>query len=102
MVNVRLVKTQSIEGLADATESTAYADQDGVFVIGTYTTSDGAPAGEYKLTFEGGKMNILRGRFQGGLLQNKYSDPATSQWPVTVTAADSGGIDVGTIELTSP
>lgn len=102
MVNVRLVKTQSIQGLADDTDSTSFAGEDGVFKIGTYDISDGAPAGEYRLTFEVGSMNLLKQQFRGGLLKNKYSDPATSQWPVTVTAADSGGIDLGTIELTSP
>jgi hypothetical protein len=102
LVNVRLVRTKSIEGLAADTEPSSWAGQDGVFEIGTYDVSDGAPAGEYKLTFEVGNMNMLRGQFEGGLLQHKYLDPAISKWPVTVTAADSGGIDVGTIELTSP
>lgn len=67
------------------TGSAAYTDAEGKFSIGTYESGDGAPAGEYKLTFMWGKINLMTGRYEGpDKLNGRYSDVEKSTFEVTV------------------
>ncbi|MCP4782299.1 MAG: hypothetical protein GY903_22085 [Fuerstiella sp.] len=67
------------------TASSAYSTADGGFSIGTYEAGDGAPAGEYKLTFMWGAINLMSGRYDGpDKLKGRYSKVETSEFSVTV------------------
>ena len=82
-----------------ATGSAAYTQADGSFSIGTYESGDGAPAGEYKLTFKWGQINLMSGRYEGDKLNDRYSDPDASEFSVTVQ--DGKENDLGEIALTT-
>lgn len=71
-------------------------DADGNFSIGTYESADGAPDGEYILTFVGGQIGLISGRYEGDRFKGKFSDPANSEHKLTVSGAP---VDLGTIEL---
>ena len=64
---------------------------DGRFTLSTATASDGAPPGDYVVTFE-----LLRGGAdqQGRDIEvdawrGKYADPATSSWKVTIKSGEN-------------
>jgi hypothetical protein len=66
--------------------SSGQSQGDGSFVIGTYTASDGAPAGAYKVTLRWLTYNQF-GRPRWGApdrLHDRYSDHAKSEFVVTV------------------
>lgn len=78
----------------------AFTDAEGKFTIGTYDGADGAPVGEYKLTFLWGAINLMTGRYEGpDKLNDRYSDPAKSEFPVTVK--EGSETDLGAIKLTT-
>lgn len=80
--------------------SAAYTDKAGAFSIGTYESGDGAPAGSYKLTFMWGAINLMSGRYSGpDKLNDRYSDPATSEFVAKVV--DGEKCDLGVIALTT-
>ena len=80
--------------------SSTFTDMDGNFAIGTYEGADGAPVGDYKLTFMWGQINLMTGRYEGpDKLKDRYSDPETTEFEFTVVAPEN---DWGTIELTTP
>jgi len=80
----------------------AFSDAEGKFSIGTYDGSDGAPAGEYKLTFAWKDINLMTGRYEGpDKLKDRYSDPAKSEFPVTVKEGSETDLDLGVIKLTT-
>ena len=80
-------------------ERVAFTDEEGKFEISTYESSDGVPAGEYALTFMWGKWN-MSGSYGGpDKLNDRYTDPKTSE--VKVTVKDGEPTDLGTIELTT-
>ena len=79
-----------------------WVEPDGTtFNIGSYLGDDGAPVGNYKVTFEVGTVALMSGKFGGGALKGKYKDPEDSKIEVTITGQEES-IDLGTIELTSP
>ena len=60
---------------------------DGVFRIGTYTDSDGAPAGDYivTITWPASRTDPKTGDvISEDLLMGKYNNPAKSQWTITI------------------
>jgi 5-hydroxyisourate hydrolase-like protein (transthyretin family) len=66
-------------------------DKDGRFVLSTAAANDGAPPGDYSVTFE-----LLRaGTDKRGLdvdidaWKGKYADPATTKWNVTVQKGEN-------------
>ncbi len=84
-----------------ATEPGGTVNPDGTFSLSTYEAGDGVPVGEYKLTFQLGQQNLLRGRLEGDDFNGKYEDPEKSEYALTVTGDETGPIDMGTIELTT-
>lgn len=72
---------------------------DGTFSITTYATNDGAPIGEYKVTFFFGEINPISMQMGGeDKLNNRYQDPKKST--LTVSVVDKP-VDLGLIELKS-
>jgi hypothetical protein len=82
-------------------ESSALTTQDGTFSLSTYESGDGVPAGNYKLTFVWGEINLMNGQYSGDQFNGKYADPAKSEHNLTVTDSDEPH-DLGVIELSSP
>ncbi len=81
------------------TKISAFTDQEGRFSVGTYESGDGAPAGEYQLTFLWGQWNFS-GRYGGpDKLKDKYVDPETSK--IIATVVEGLPSDLGQIELTT-
>lgn len=78
----------------------AYTDQEGHFSIGTYEGSDGAPEGEYKLSFFWGQTNLMTGQYGGpDKLKGRYKDPSKSEIEFSVKPGEP--VDLGTIELST-
>jgi hypothetical protein len=78
--------------------SSAFTDAEGNFAISTFESGDGAPPGEYRLTFEWLTLSLLNGRYEGpDKLGNQYSDPEKSEHMVMVV--EGLPTEVGTIEL---
>ena len=98
-----LVKCQTVgESKSGAVTPTVSAttDAEGRFEIGTYTTGDGAPEGEYVLTFVWQERELLSGRFGGeDKLKGRYSDPKKSEIKVVVEKGKPN--DLGAIALTT-
>lgn len=82
------------------TTPAGFTDKEGRFSLSTYEANDGIPAGEYKLLFRLGQINMMTGQYSGDLFNGKYSDPEKAEKTVTVTDS-SEAIDVGLIELTT-
>jgi hypothetical protein len=81
------------------TTISSYTQPDGKFSVGTYESGDGAPAGQYKLTFMWGQWN-LNGRYgPPDKLNDRYSDVEKSTHEVTVQEGEPA--ELGTIELTT-
>jgi hypothetical protein len=67
--------------------------------VSTYRFGDGAPAGEYVLTFMWGKLDPLSMQYGGpDQLNGRYDKRAKSEHRVTVASEE---VDLGRIELTS-
>ena len=62
------------------------ADAEGRFVICSYVNGDGAPTGEYVVTFEWRERSgLLKNNFEGpDRLKGRYYDPKKSNFRVTV------------------
>ena len=96
---VRCNPVSQAEGAHPITAS-AFTDAEGKFSISTYEGGDGAQAGEYKLTFVWGQINLLTGAYGGpDKLKDKYADPESSEFTVTVESGKQN--DLGVIELTT-
>ncbi|MEX1231137.1 MAG: hypothetical protein WEB58_12905 [Planctomycetaceae bacterium] len=81
------------------TTISSFTDKEGKFSIGTYESGDGAPEGEYKLTFMWGQWN-MNGRYGGpDKLHDRYTDPEKPEVAVTVKPGEP--IDLGAISLTT-
>jgi hypothetical protein len=79
----------------------AMSDADGKFTIGTYEGNDGAPEGEYRLTFMWGEINLLSAQYGGpDKLNGRYADKEKSDVHFTVKPGDEP-LDLGRIELTT-
>lgn len=83
------------------TPSRGITNADGEFAITTYYQDDGAPIGEYTLTFKQELLTHLKPAPDE--LYGKYANPATSNHTVAVKG-DEGeeGIDLELIELERP
>ena len=78
--------------------SSAFTDEIGQFRIGTFEAGDGAPPGQYKITFEWGQINLMSGRYEGDKLNGAYADPETSEFSFSLQ--DGEPLDLGLFELT--
>ena len=86
-------------GAAVPTTISGYTNESGVFSVGTYEATDGAPAGSYRLVFMWGQWN-MDGRYGGpDKLSGRYQKPENSTVEVTVTPGTPN--DLGVINLTS-
>lgn len=88
------------EDVKNYTVTQGLVDQEGNFVITTYKTGDGAPEGEYTLTFTQRDMVNVRlfEREPPDLLGGKYADPRTSEFVITVEPSDEV-VNIGRIDL---
>jgi len=93
------VKCHPVGGANDL-PSAAMTDADGKFSVGTYESGDGAPPGEYKLTFMWGQINLVSGRYgPPDKLNKRYSNVEQSEYSVTVKEGEQ--CDTGLIPLTT-
>ncbi len=91
-----------LEGLdkEQPTITQAVTDDEGRFQLATYEAGDGAPPGEYQLTFVWQDFSVMAAGFSGpDKLKGRYNDPKTSQ--VSLTVEEGAPIDLGRIELTT-
>ena len=96
------VNCLAVQGLdkADPTVSAAFTNPDGSFQISTYEKGDGVPTGDYVLTVEWGKMNLISMQYGGpDKLNGKYSNAKTST--IKFTVKEGVPTELGTIELTT-
>lgn len=96
------VRCTNVNGLdqEQPTISSAFTDKEGKFEISTYETADGVPEGEYILTFEWGKWNLVSGSYGGpDKLNKRYSDAKKSEHKFTVVTGQPN--DLGRIDLTT-
>jgi hypothetical protein len=72
----------------DVPRPTAYVDKDGRFVLTTFKSGDGAPAGKYKLTIEWNKLVVKGKDAEPGpnVLPAKYAAPATTDVEVDIAS----------------
>ena len=95
-----LVKCHPQGEAAVPTTISGFTDENGRFSISTYEQGDGAPAGEYVLTFMWGEIAIMSGRYgPPDKLDGRYADEETSEY--TVTVEEGVPSDVGVIQLTT-
>lgn len=64
----------------------AQVDENGDFVLSTVAHNDGAPAGEYSVTFTWREASgLLKNQFDGpDRLKGRYADPKKNLFPVTI------------------
>lgn len=88
---------------SNPTLSQGEAGKDGKFTIGTYAPDDGAPPGEYVLTFERFDRSVIRigGGRPPDLFQKRLADPKSSEHPVTIPDGEEP-VSLGRIELSTP
>ena len=79
----------------------AQAGEDGRFAMCSYVSGDGAPAGEYVVTFEWrGRSGLLKNNFEGpDRLKGRYADPKKSEFRVRV---EKQPLDLPPFELKKP
>ncbi len=75
----------------------ARTNAEGKFAATTYELADGAPPGEYTLTFELQQFDPISMSFGGDKLKGKHSNPEKSTHKITVTSGTP--LDMGTIDL---
>ncbi|MCA9126209.1 MAG: hypothetical protein KDB22_03950 [Planctomycetales bacterium] len=79
------------------TETTAMTDSEGQFKASTYEVGDGAPVGEYTVTFEWPKLNAVSMRFEGDKFKGKYAKLEKSTYRITVESGKP--VDMGRLDL---
>ncbi len=101
-VGMLAVRCTAVAGLdsENPTASSAFTDDEGKFEISTYETGDGVPEGEYVLTFEWGKMNLISNQYGGpDKLKGRYMDAEKSENKFTVVTGEP--TEIPRIELTT-
>ena len=93
------VKCHPADDIGVATPVGGLTDREGNFSISTYERGDGAPEGEYKVTFYWGAYQFRGGYGGKDKLHERYLDPEESKYSVTVKKGEKS--DLGTIELTT-
>lgn len=77
-----------------------FTDADGKIRVSTYEEGDGAPAGDYNVTFALQEFNLVARSYGGpDKLKKKYSDP--KQTPFSITLGPDQPNDLGNVELTT-
>jgi 5-hydroxyisourate hydrolase-like protein (transthyretin family) len=81
------VQCHPLEGMdkEQPTITQAITDDNGKFQLATYEAGDGAPLGEYKLTFVWQDFSVIAASFSGpDKLKGRYKDPKSSEVALTV------------------
>src|SRR5690349_6394267 len=67
------ISLHDVKGMdsAQPTISFATSDETGKFAVSTYDGGDGAPVGEYRLTFTWGELNVVTRTMSGDKLNGK-------------------------------
>ncbi len=79
---------------------TAFTDAQGNLIVSTYANGDGAPAGNYLLTFIWGQINPLSMSYGGpDKLQGRYADAEKSEFRLVV--GEDVKNDLGVIDLST-
>ncbi len=75
----------------DVPRPSGYVDKDGRFVLTTFKSGDGAPAGKYKLTIEWNKLVVQGKDAEPGpnLLPPKYAQPTTTDVIVEIASGQN-------------
>ena len=77
-----------------------FTDANGNIRISTYEEGDGAPAGDYSVTFAWQELNLMSRSYGGpDKLNKKYSDPKNT--PFSITLGEGQPNDLGNVELTT-
>ena len=74
-------------------------DAEGKMIISTYAEGDGAPEGEYVVTFSWQEYNMMARSYSGPDKLKKYSDPKTT--PFKISVGNGKPNDMGKVELTT-
>lgn len=83
------------------TISGGLTQNDGSFELSTYTSGDGLPVGDYALTFEWKKLDLMTRSYGGpDKLKKRYNDPKKPKIEFSVKE-EGDAIDLGVIELTT-
>ena len=80
------------------TVTTTRTEENGKFSLSTYEAGDGAPEGDYVVTFAWDELDKLSMAYSNDKLKGKYSDPDKSEHKVKVAGA---AVDLGRIELST-
>lgn len=84
----------------NTTVSSTMTGDDGKFAVSTYEQGDGAPEGEYVVTFLWGKLNVMSMSYGGpDKLNGRYTDAKKSTFKIKVEKGKP--TEMGKIELTS-
>lgn len=75
----------------DVPRPNGYVDKDGRFVLTTFKSGDGAPAGKYKVTIEWNKLVVKGKDAEPGpnVLPEKYAQPATTDVVVSIASGEN-------------
>ncbi len=94
-----MIKFFPVDGMdtAQPTLTSTMCDKEGKFAASTYQPGDGAPPGDYMVTFTLPKLNTISMTFNGDELNGKYSDPKKSEFKISVVSETP--LDMGRIEL---
>jgi 5-hydroxyisourate hydrolase-like protein (transthyretin family) len=94
------IDLHNVKGMdpAQPTVSSAMTDETGKFAVSTYDAGDGAPEGEYRLTFTWGEFNAVARSMTGDKLNGKYSDLEKSEIRLKV---EGKPVDMGRVELST-
>jgi len=96
------IQCHPVEGMdtQQPTITQAVTDQEGKFQLATYEAGDGAPVGEYKLTFVWQNFSAVAASYSGpDKLKKRYADPGKSPFPLRVEKGKQ--VDLGRIELST-
>ena len=80
------------------TVTTGECNPDGTFVLSTYQSGDGIPAGDYILLFTWQEFNVMARSYSGkDKLNGRYDDAVKS--PFKITVKEGAENDLGIVEL---
>lgn len=98
-IQVKLIDVIGVD-TKQPTYPQGFTDAEGKLRISTYEEGDGAPGGDYKVTFEHKEYNVMSRSWSGpDKLNNKYNDPKTT--PFSISIGDGRPNDLGNVELTT-
>jgi 5-hydroxyisourate hydrolase-like protein (transthyretin family) len=97
-----LVTCENVQGLdaKNTTVSSGKTNEEGKFDVSTYKQADGAPEGDYALTFSWREYSVLKHAYIGpDKLNKRYANAKNSKFHFK--AEPGKPVDLGKIELTT-